>query len=835
MDSATAPSTPSSTPSSAPSLKLLSELSRSLNRAQSVDELVLVAGECLRSAGLRGCVVALEGDTLNPLEDPVEVESLARVETILGRSITSLGLRSSTFRFIHTAATRREPASCLDLVGSLLPLLPHLSVTDGDSLRDELGRGPFTAVPLEFGDHLLGVLVAWGPENQPELLPFLRVLAGQIGSDWGRLSRPSEPAARRDDHLAAGTADAQSLRALIDSGAVRAAVQPVVRLLDGVVLGYQFLCRVEANAEFQTPEHLFEAAVAHGLERELDVACIRAALVYAQYTAPATLFLKVSVATLLEADPARRLARLVMEAGVHPRDVVVEVSERTPVPNVARLRRIVADLRSCSFRIAVDDAGAARTSLLVIAEVRPDFIKIDRDLIAGVHASDSRRALVVSMLSFGTHISARIIAEGIETADDLKTLTDLGIQFGQGNHLARPLILAPARVSDAVTVDPGWFSSQTAKCFPSEVPALSPTRSPDRRQPSASAPTRARLPHALSSAALALQAEHDPQRILAVIAEQLSLVVPVDDLTIYEADHANHRFIPAFATGPQTPEIMAQGFPLSVGMNGWAFALGTPQNLANAGAHPAALTIPNTPFEHESLLLIPLVAGDHKLGMLNCRRLGLNRFSDNDLEAASLFGHTAAAAWHNAQLYEELARRAMTDGLTGLFNSRWLREAGEREIADCRRRGTALSIVLVDLDHFKKINDTGGHAAGDVVLQRVADELRRTTRAGDAAVRLGGEEFILVLRDSDGVGASRVAGDLRRALAKVPIPAGCGGITQITASIGIASFPEHGAILADLVRAADVAMYGAKRDGRDRVKLALGDPVGFAEGGVAVG
>jgi diguanylate cyclase (GGDEF)-like protein len=201
--------------------------------------------------------------------------------------------------------------------------------------------------------------------------------------------------------------------------------------------------------------------------------------------------------------------------------------------------------------------------------------------------------------------------------------------------------------------------------------------------------------------------------------------------------------------------------------------------------------------------------------------MGLNRFTDEDLETATLFGHTAAMAWHNAQLYQELARRATTDGLTGLYNSRWLREAGELEIADSRRRGMPLSVVLVDLDHFKSINDSGGHAAGDAVLQRVATELRRITRAGDAAVRLGGEEFILVLRDAEASGAERVAGDLRRALRNVPIPAACTGIDRVTASIGIASFPEQGSRLEDLVRAADIAMYQAKRGGRDQVKLSV--------------
>jgi diguanylate cyclase (GGDEF)-like protein len=556
-------------------------------------------------------------------------------------------------------------------------------------------------------------------------------------------------------------------------------------------------------------------------------------LEYATCTSPATLFLDVSIASLLTADSARRLASLVSDAGVPPQDLVLQLKEGVRIADVARVRRIVADLRSCGFRIAIDEGGTAGESLLVIAEVRPDFIKIDRHLTRGVHSSDARRALVVSLLSFATHINAAIIAEGIESGEDLKALTDLGIRFGQGDHVGQPVALAPDQVAGAVTVEPGWFGSRPVERFPSELGAAAPGRH-TRPHTSPTDPKQASLPHALSRAALALQEEHDPQRILEVIAEQLSLVVPVDDLSIYEADNVNHRFVPVYANGHQASAIMADPFPISVGLNGWAFALGTPQNLANAGAHPAALTIPDTPFEHESLLLIPLVAGDHKLGMLNCRRMGLNRFTDDDLEAASLFGHTAAAAWHNAQLYKELDRRAMTDGLTGLFNSRWLREAGEREIADCRRRGTALSIVLIDLDHFKKINDTGGHAAGDVVLQRVADELRRTTRAGDAAVRLGGEEFVLVLRDSDAAGAAGVASDLRQALTNVPIPSACIGIDQITASIGIASFPEHGTVLADLVRAADVAMYGAKRAGRDRVNLAVVRPATVDDDGVAV-
>lgn len=804
--------------SSRGALRTLSQLSRSLARAASRDELLELTGGCLRDLGFRSYLAELEGDRIRLLADSIETESIARVETILGQPLSSLQLQTSVIPCIEAAAARRSPATSADLSSSFMSLVPHLSAGERAALREEIGRGPFIAIPVERGDDLLAVLVTWRTDGQAvDALPFLQVVASQLGPAWRRLGGAFLAQPPSAD---APGATPDLIRALIDSGGIRPAMQPIVRLLDGVTLGYESLCRIDPGAGPQVPSALFDAA-GGSMEKALDEACIRMGLAGSAHTMPATLFLNVMLPTLGQPSAALRLAQFAEEAGVPPDNVVLEISERVPVPNVARLRRVVADLRSRGFRIAIDDAGAGHASMLVIAEVRPDFIKIDRDLICGVHSSDSRRALVVSMLSFGTHINARIIAEGIETEADLNCLMDLGVQFGQGNVLSEPVILGETGVRGATLVQPAWFAARHVESFPALVAAASASHESPRPRPHPALPAPESLPHALSRAALALQAEHDPQRILAAIAEQLQRVVPVDDLSIYAADHNHHRFVAAFATGRQAAEIMADVFSMSVGVNGWAFALGTPQNLGNAGAHPAAAAIPNTPFEHESLLLIPLLAGDHKLGMLNCRRMGLNRFTDDDLETATLFAHTAAMAWHNAQLYQELARRASTDGLTGLYNSRWLREAGELEVADCRRRGMPLSVVLIDLDHFKAINDSGGHAAGDAVLQRVAAELKRITRAGDSAVRLGGEEFILVLRDAESVGATRVATELRRALRNVPIPAACTGVEHVTASIGIASFPGHGSRLEDLIRAADIAMYQAKRDGRDRVKLSV--------------
>ena len=327
------------------------------------------------------------------------------------------------------------------------------------------------------------------------------------------------------------------------------------------------------------------------------------------------------------------------------------------------------------------------------------------------------------------------------------------------------------------------------------------------------------LARSLGQAARALQEEHDPLRIVRVIADHVERVVPNDDFTIYEADVAAHRFRPLIATGPESAKVLDYSFPLDEGLTGWAFAKGRPIRVGDAAAHPRSSQVPGTALVEESALLIPLIAGERKLGMLTCYRRGLDRFDDLDVEVAALFGHMAAAAWRNAQLYAELLDAAMTDPLTGLFNNRWLREAGERELHQSARAQKSLAVLVLDLDHFKTVNDSSGHAAGDQMLQAVARILQSSVRRGDAAVRFGGEEFLLLLRDTDAEGALHVADAVRSSLRTIRLPDNC-ALARVTASVGIAVFPDHGNDLDALIRYADAAMYDAKRTGRDRTYLA---------------
>jgi diguanylate cyclase (GGDEF)-like protein len=287
------------------------------------------------------------------------------------------------------------------------------------------------------------------------------------------------------------------------------------------------------------------------------------------------------------------------------------------------------------------------------------------------------------------------------------------------------------------------------------------------------------------------------------------------------------------------PDSATDSFSLDAGLSGWALAQGTAQNVPDATTHPFARQVPGTAVVKESLLLLPLVAGDRKLGIISCWRVGAGRFSARDLEAASLFAHVAASAWHNAQLYVELLNAAMTDPLTHLYNSRWLRDAAERDLRRAARDRQPVALLLLDLDHFKMVNDSAGHAAGDLLLQRVAMQLRAAVRGTDAVVRLGGEEFVVLLHAAGAEQAARVRESPRLAVRKVPMPRSC-LLARLTVSVGVAAHPEHGLDLDQLLAAADRAMYAAKHAGRDHVAVAhnaegLRDTDGSALPGVGGG
>lgn len=174
----------------------------------------------------------------------------------------------------------------------------------------------------------------------------------------------------------------------------------------------------------------------------------------------------------------------------------------------------------------------------------------------------------------------------------------------------------------------------------------------------------------------------------------------------------------------------------------------------------------------------------------------------------------------NIRLKDSLRGQALRDPLTDLFNRRYMEETLEREVSRSVRKGTPLSVIMLDLDNFKIYNDTHGHHAGDAVLREVATFLQSHVRGEDVACRYGGEEFTLILPGATRHVAERRARQILRGLRDIHVRSGLQALPSVTASFGIAVFPDNGVTASDLVQAADAALYQAKSAGRDCIALA---------------
>lgn len=188
-----------------------------------------------------------------------------------------------------------------------------------------------------------------------------------------------------------------------------------------------------------------------------------------------------------------------------------------------------------------------------------------------------------------------------------------------------------------------------------------------------------------------------------------------------------------------------------------------------------------------------------------------------DIERIGFAANVAALAIENRQAHDELERRAYFDYLTGLANRRYFFEKAENEMVRTMRYGGALSLVMLDIDHFKQVNDTHGHKVGDTVLQKLAEVARATLRDVDVVGRIGGEEFAVLLPATGAEPAMEAAERLRVALAAAPVTLSLGPPLHFTASFGVATLSEKGANIDTLLNQSDQALYRAKTEGRNRV------------------
>ena len=243
-----------------------------------------------------------------------------------------------------------------------------------------------------------------------------------------------------------------------------------------------------------------------------------------------------------------------------------------------------------------------------------------------------------------------------------------------------------------------------------------------------------------------------------------------------------------------------------------------------AGAAPCGLDALPAPIRSAIALPFSVDRGQHGVFLVR-RTLDQLPFAEPDLEFAEAAITAAVAVIQRAQVVEHamadnarLERLAHTDPLTQLLNRRALTDRLQQEMERAMRYDATLALLMVDLDHFKAVNDTHGHLVGDDVLRDVARLLRETIRTTDIAARYGGEEFLVLLPETDDGGAEAFAERIRVAVEAHPFEGGSGAVLRLTASLGVAVFPAPRVVTAeDLLVRADAALYRAKADGRNRV------------------
>jgi diguanylate cyclase (GGDEF)-like protein len=318
----------------------------------------------------------------------------------------------------------------------------------------------------------------------------------------------------------------------------------------------------------------------------------------------------------------------------------------------------------------------------------------------------------------------------------------------------------------------------------------------------------------------------DPTSLLQEIVDRIGSVIDVDTIDIALHFPDQHVLRTIVAKGAHA-DVLSHNAEIAddQGIMGWVVQHRIAERIDFASEDARLVRWAQFGRKEGSLIAVPLMDRSSVVGVMVLMRFSSNvAFSEREFALIKNFSDLASIALRNAVVQHSAEARARTDPMTGLGN----RATIERTIEGLIESQDPFSVMVIDLDHFKLINDAHGHLAGDKVLVRVAAAIRAEARGGDTAFRLGGDEFLLVLPSTAADGALAAAGRLLEAIkdeATSALSAYDIAITvPVTCSIGIACFPANGPTLTELISSADGAAYEAKRDGRNRARLAKPEP-----------
>ena len=328
----------------------------------------------------------------------------------------------------------------------------------------------------------------------------------------------------------------------------------------------------------------------------------------------------------------------------------------------------------------------------------------------------------------------------------------------------------------------------------------------------------------LHDLAKALTTSLEVEVVLQTIMERVEKLMSPDTWTLLLADEEASELSFQIEKGKPPEQLKDMKLQMNQGIAGWVAMHGEGMVVPDVSADPR--------FEEDSeaggaeqkmhsLVCVPVLLKDRVLGVIELLNYhGHRDFDEQDMQLLSALAEYVAIALQNAFHVKKIHELTITDDLTGLYNSRQFHESVERELNRAKRYAFQFSVLFLDLDYFKTVNDTHGHLVGSRLLTDVGKILRESLRDSDSGFRYGGDEFVLLLPHTDTVGAVQISRRILAKLAATEFLEDLGLSLKISASVGVASYPADADTKDDLIRLADEAMYHVKKTSRGDVAAA---------------
>lgn len=316
-----------------------------------------------------------------------------------------------------------------------------------------------------------------------------------------------------------------------------------------------------------------------------------------------------------------------------------------------------------------------------------------------------------------------------------------------------------------------------------------------------------------------LSSSRSIEETLSLTLDAVEDILKADRCSILLLDKDSNELVLRAARGVRAGAVGKLRLKSDQGLAGEALRSGKPVNVPDTDLESRFVPSPSGYEKIKSMLVVPLLVRERRLGVINISAVKRKRiFTDKELAAIELVANYAALALENAGLLEEKEREAITDGLTGLYNYRYFKNRLTELIEQYRKRQGRISLIWMDLDHFKEYNDTFGHIKGSEVLKKLAGILSTTVGDREKVIsRYGGDEFAVILPGMGNREGLRIAEEIRKAIYRADFAPGGRGYQRISASLGLAVFPDDAQDPTNLVERADQAMYYAKEKGRNRI------------------